>query len=59
MAIAFREPRKRIVSAQSLARFRDSQAFAEFVAFIERLNGAVRGKRITDVGPISPVCALT
>ncbi|CEP03453.1 Serine/threonine-protein phosphatase 2A activator [Plasmodiophora brassicae] len=54
MAIAFREPRKRIVSAQSLARFRDSQAFAEFVAFIERLNGAVRGKRITDVGPISP-----
>ncbi|CDU26078.1 probable RRD2-Activator of the phosphotyrosyl phosphatase activity of PP2A [Sporisorium scitamineum] len=53
---AFQEPRKRIVSPSSLARFEHSDAFAEILAFIRVCNTSVIGKTLTEDIPTSSAC---
>lgn len=52
----FHEPRKRIVSPESLHRFENSTAFAEILAFIRVCNTSIVGKTLTDQLETSPAC---
>ncbi|PWY97480.1 putative RRD2-activator of the phosphotyrosyl phosphatase activity of PP2A [Testicularia cyperi] len=50
----FQEPRKRIVSPESLKRFERSESFAEILAFIQICNDSVVGKTLLDEVSLSP-----
>jgi hypothetical protein len=48
-------PRKRILSPAHLAAFKESDTYKDIVGFVEELNGAIVGKKLSDAKADSPV----
>ena len=51
----FTAPRKAILTKEQLEHFQASQTHRDIVAYIQTLNEAVVGVKLTDEVPISPV----
>eukprot|EP00732_Lithocolla_globosa_P005061 Lithocolla_globosa_v1_NODE_4975_length_1325_cov_19.598425.p1 type:complete len:365 gc:universal NODE_4975_length_1325_cov_19.598425:98-1192(+) len=57
--IEFLKPRREVLSLDDLKRFNESETAEKFIGFIERLSGAVRGKKNSDApAPSKIVTAL-
>lgn len=54
---AFKIPERFIKQEEDLAKWINSEAYVEFVGWIKMLGDAVRGKKVSDVVPESPVIA--
>ena len=48
-------PRKRILSPAHLAAFKESETYKDIVGFVEELNSAIVGKKLSDAKADSPV----
>jgi hypothetical protein len=48
-------PRKRILSPAHLAAFKESDTYKDIVGFVEELNRAIVGKKLSDAKADSPV----
>jgi hypothetical protein len=51
-------PRKRILSQAHLKAFKESETYKDIVEFVEELNAAIVGKKLSDTRMESPVSNL-
>ncbi|OBZ83084.1 Serine/threonine-protein phosphatase 2A activator 2 [Choanephora cucurbitarum] len=52
--MSFRVPTKRIITKEDLDEFLQSQAYHEYIGYIERLNESVKNTKIDPSMPVSP-----
>lgn len=55
VAVDVRLPRKRILSQAHLKAFKESETYTDIVDFVEELNAAIVGKKLSDARNASPV----
>lgn len=54
--LTFMVPKRQILTKDDLEKFRESDAYNDFVGFTERLNNSVKGLSLSTECFISPVC---
>jgi serine/threonine-protein phosphatase 2A activator len=58
LAMSFTVPQKRILTREDLDEFQASDAYAQFIGFIENLNESVKGVKTDSQIETSPVSGL-
>lgn len=53
--MSFTVPQKRILTKEDLEEFQSSDAYNDYVGFVERLNESVKGLKIDSEIEVSPV----
>jgi len=57
--MSFQVPRKAILSKEQLQSFQESQTHKDIVSYLETLNDAVIGSKLTDECSMSPVSIVS
>ena len=49
-------PKRQILSAMDMPKWKKSKAYSEYLNFIRNLNDSLKGSKLSDLVPVSPVC---